>query len=59
VHGLSRAKVTDEEFRAALQNTEDVVRRSMARISTDLKLREIFDGKGREPYLEGLVYGRG
>lgn len=53
VHGRWKEE-PDSETRMA--EAEDLVRRSLVRVLEDEELRETFSGKGREPFLDDLVF---
>jgi hypothetical protein len=58
VHGGKLAGLTPERSETLMAAAEDLVRRTLERLLQDGVLAEAFDGKGREQYLDELVFGR-
>lgn len=58
VHGLRLAKLTSDESQKLIAGLEDVVRRSLLAILKDETLASKFDSKGREQYLDELIFSR-
>lgn len=57
VHGMRSSKSIKNQQDALLIKSESLIRESLARILTDASLVSAFDGKGRDEYLESLIFG--
>lgn len=57
VHGMRNSKKIKIEQGDLLAKSELLIRESLARILSDTSLVAAFDGKGRDEYLESLIFG--
>lgn len=57
VHGMRNSKSTKTQQANLLMTSESLIRESLARILTDANLVSAFDRKGRDEYLESLIFG--
>ncbi len=58
VHGMRNSKSLKNQQDTLLMRSESLIRESLNRILTDASLVSAFDGKGRDEYLESLVFGK-
>ena len=56
VHGLRVSKLKDGEADQLLNEIEELLRRVIVAILSEDTTAEIFDGKGREEFLDGLAF---
>ena len=56
VHGLQIRKLRREESSDVLYDTENILRRSMAKLLSDQAIVEKFSEKNRDDYLDGLMF---
>lgn len=57
IHGRGLHKLSNDKIVEACSITEDLVRKSFVRILTDSDKLAKFDGKDRDKYLEGIIFG--
>ncbi len=58
VHGLRLRKLTEEKSLELIGGLEEIVRRSILKILGDTTLRDRFESRDREAFLDGLVFAR-
>jgi hypothetical protein len=56
VHGMRLSKLRKKNSEEIISEAKNILRRSVKRLLTDLQLVQIFEGKGRERYLDHLVF---
>ena len=58
VHGLRLAKLQEETSLQLITDLEEIVRKSVRKILLDNELIRVFDGKGREDFLDDLLFNK-